>query len=686
MGADALPWPQSSNSVELRQRAAKAKVLCVGAGGIGCELLKTLALSGFQDIQVIDLDTIETSNLNRQFLFRARHVGSSKAAVAAEAVRCFAPGASIIPHQGNVKDTAYGVSFFAGFDLVLNGLDNMEARRHVNRLTLAAGTPLVESGTEGFLGQVTPHIKGLTECYECRPKPMPKSYPVCTIRNTPDKPIHCIVWAKELLFPRLFGRPEDITDLDEEDDKAAPPPAVAMSVDAKQLPLPNLDSVAAKQQAALAGQTAPRFAETAASAAKQEAADKSFFLRRESECSSLYARRIFTRVFTHDIERVLRMEDLWKSRQPPQPLQLDALLPVPTSGCYHRVEGADQMPRASASTVLGFSDPHARLSVKDLAALFIVAITRYLDHRPSEVGSAVFDKEDDLAVDFVTAAANLRSACYNIEGQSLFDAKGMAGSIVHAVATTNALISGLITLEALKLLAGATHACKNTMVLQHVSCSRLVYPTTTDPPNKCCMVCGTSQLHMSINTASTPLSGFIDQVLKKRLALVSPTVSCDNFIYEEGPDLEADEAAESAAHRPTMLADLPGGGIRDGSIVHISDQAQAFDVQVIVTHQDEWDEEKNPEGFTLKGTVPTATRDPEGGGKEGDVEGDGNDTDSDSGFEILAPVSVSELESVLLPAQGRAEPREPSSKRNREADDGASPEQPQKRRPDAASR
>ena len=56
--------------------------------------------------------------------------------------------------QGNVKDAEYDVDFFRSFDLVLNGLDNMEARRHVNRLALAAGTPLVESGTEGYLGQV----------------------------------------------------------------------------------------------------------------------------------------------------------------------------------------------------------------------------------------------------------------------------------------------------------------------------------------------------------------------------------------------------------------------------------------------------------------------------------------------------------------------------------------------------
>ncbi len=56
--------------------------------------------------------------------------------------------------QGNIKDTKYDVDFFRGFDIVLNGLDNLEARRHVNRLCLAAEVPLVESGTEGYNGQV----------------------------------------------------------------------------------------------------------------------------------------------------------------------------------------------------------------------------------------------------------------------------------------------------------------------------------------------------------------------------------------------------------------------------------------------------------------------------------------------------------------------------------------------------
>ena len=74
-------------------------------------------------------------------------------------------------------------------------------------------------------------------------------------------------------------------------------------------------------------------------------------------------------------------------------------------------------------------------------------------------------------------------------------------------------------------------------------------------------------------------------MLKKRLALVSPTLVADAFMYEEGPDLEPDEAAESAAFKTVALAALPGGGVRNGAIVAVSDQAQAFEAQLVVSHR-----------------------------------------------------------------------------------------------------
>jgi len=77
---------------------------------------------------------------------------------------------------------------------------DLDARRHVNRMCMAGNVPLVESGTAGYLGQVQPLLKDRTECFDCIPKPTPKTYPVCTIRSTPSQPIHCIVWSKSYLM------------------------------------------------------------------------------------------------------------------------------------------------------------------------------------------------------------------------------------------------------------------------------------------------------------------------------------------------------------------------------------------------------------------------------------------------------------------------------------------------------
>jgi ubiquitin-like 1-activating enzyme E1 B len=153
-----------------------------------------MALMGFRHVEVIDLDTIDQSNLNRQLLFRSQHVGQPKCKVSCEVAMNMIPDADknatdLQPvhyksYLGNVCDNEkFNVHFVKQFDLCLNALDNVVARRRVNRLCLAAGIPLVESGTTGYLGQVTCIDKASgVACYECTTQETQKVYPICTIR------------------------------------------------------------------------------------------------------------------------------------------------------------------------------------------------------------------------------------------------------------------------------------------------------------------------------------------------------------------------------------------------------------------------------------------------------------------------------------------------------------------------
>ncbi|XP_005995287.1 NEDD8-activating enzyme E1 catalytic subunit isoform X6 [Latimeria chalumnae] len=106
------------------------KILVIGAGGLGCELLKNLALSGFRKIHVIDMDTIDVSNLNRQFLFRPKDVGRPKAEVASEFINNRISGCSVVPHFKKIQE--FDETFYRQFHIIVCGLDSIIARRWIN--------------------------------------------------------------------------------------------------------------------------------------------------------------------------------------------------------------------------------------------------------------------------------------------------------------------------------------------------------------------------------------------------------------------------------------------------------------------------------------------------------------------------------------------------------------------------
>ncbi|CAD0041509.1 unnamed protein product [Aureobasidium pullulans] len=455
-----------------------ARILVVGAGGIGCELLKNLVCTGFGEIHVVDLDTIDLSNLNRQFLFRHAHIKKSKALVAREAASKFNPNVKIEAHHANIKDPQFNVDWFRSFVIVFNALDNLDARRHVNRMCLAADVPLIESGTTGFNGQVQPIRKRLTECYDCAPKETPKSFPVCTIRSTPSQPIHCIVWAKSYLFNELFGISEDqASDLDHTSDEN------------------NKEEIAELK--------------------KEAAALKEI---RASMGSTEFPQKVFDKVFTQDIKRLLGMEDMWKMRKPPTALDFETVN-AEAANVDLQTLADDQKDWSLAENFAVFADSLIRLSDR-------------LDklRAAQETGNAppilTFDKDDRDTLDFVAAAANLRSITFGIETKSEFDIKQMAGNIIPAIATTNATTAALCVLQAFKIMRGDWAKAK--MVFLTKSTERVINKESLRPPRPDCGVCATAYARLVINTEKTTLESFVKDVLVKKLGYSQDEVEVSN--------------------------------------------------------------------------------------------------------------------------------------------------------------
>ncbi|KAL2819816.1 hypothetical protein BJX63DRAFT_381811 [Aspergillus granulosus] len=212
---DWVPGEETIKSLE------ESKILVIGAGGLGCEILKNLALSGFKNIHVIDMDTIDISNLNRQFLFRQSDIGKPKAEVAAAFVEKRVKGVKITPYVGKIQDK--DEDYYMQFKIIVCGLDSIEARRWINSTLVGmvdmdnpeSLKPLIDGGTEGFKGQARVILPSLTSCIECQldmhaPRP---AVPLCTIATIPRQPQHCIEWAHQIAWQDK--RKDDVFDSDD---------------------------------------------------------------------------------------------------------------------------------------------------------------------------------------------------------------------------------------------------------------------------------------------------------------------------------------------------------------------------------------------------------------------------------------------------------------------------------------
>ncbi|KAL4677298.1 hypothetical protein H8957_008188 [Semnopithecus entellus] len=455
---------------DLQEKLGKQKYFLVGAGAIGCELLKNFAMIGLGcreggEIIVTDMDTIEKSNLNRQFLFRPWDVTKLKSDTAAAAVRQMNPHIRVTSHQNRVgpdTERIYDDDFFQNLDGVANALDNVDARMYMDRRCVYYRKPLLESGTLGTKGNVQVVIPFLTESYSSSQDPPEKSIPICTLKNFPNAIEHTLQWARDE-FEGLFKQPAE-----------------------------NVNQYL----------TDPKFVErTLRLAGTQplevlEAVQRSLVLQRPqtwADCVTWACHHWHTQ-YSNNIRQLLHNfppDQLTSSGAPfwsgpkrcPHPLTFDVNNPLhldyvmAAANLFAQTYGlTGSQDRAAVATLLQsvqvpeftpksgvkihVSDQElqsANASVDDSRLEELKATLPSPDRLPGfKMYPIDFEKDDDsnFHMDFIVAASNLRAENYDIPPADRHKSKLIAGKIIPAIATTTAAVVGLVCLELYKVVQG----------------------------------------------------------------------------------------------------------------------------------------------------------------------------------------------------------------------------------------
>lgn len=431
-------------------------------------------------------------------------------------------------------------------------------------MCLAADVALIESGTTGFNGQVQVIKKGKTACYDCTEKEVPKSYPVCTIRSTPSQPIHCIVWAKSYLLPELFGLSENEETPDQLDTTE------------------DADNVAEIKTLEAEAQALKRI--------------------RESMGQASFAQQVFDKVFNEDIERLRGMEDMWKTRR--RPISLDyATLQSEFTSSTNSTISSDQNPWNLLENFSIFQSSLDRLSTRFKEELETATKAAQSTNSSATHPAITFDKDDADTLDFVTSTSNIRSHIFSIPLQSKFTVKQMAGNIIPAIATTNAMTAGLCVLQSFKVLRGDYMRAKMLFLESGASGARAVNSEPPRPPNPECAVCGVANGTVEVDIERATLGDLVQGVLRGELGYGEEltVMNEDGMIYD--PDMD-----DMLAKR---FAEL---GVKDESFLTVVDDEEVGEPRVNLVLAVK--SRRMPEGGRL---VVLAEAD----GEDGSVEGEG---------------------------------------------------------------
>ncbi|KAI6227320.1 hypothetical protein M3Y99_01268400 [Aphelenchoides fujianensis] len=393
----------------------------VGAGAIGCELLKNFAMMGVGcsakgQVKITDMDQIELSNLNRQFLFRRNDIGGKKSEVASRAVKQFNQDLNIEALTERVAEDTEHVftdDFFSGLSGVANALDNVDARRYMDRRCVYYELPLLESGTMGAKGNtqvVYPHVT--------------ETFPICTLKHFPYEIQHTIQWGRGQ-FEDLFTNPAEKDCIKWARDLFQHNYHNDIAQLLHNFPADQLTSGGTKFW----------------SGTKRCPHTLNFDINEKFHFDFVYAASIL-RAEQYKLQPITDRQQFAQvaTGYSPPAFQPQKGVKIATTEAEAQAEGGEDGESGSdpESHIDGLKLALARLQLSNAELLNVID----------------FEKDDDTNhhVEFVTAASNLRAENYDIPQADAMKTKQIAGRIIPALSTTTAVVAGLVCIELYKVI------------------------------------------------------------------------------------------------------------------------------------------------------------------------------------------------------------------------------------------
>ncbi|KAJ0261858.1 Ubiquitin-activating enzyme E1 1 [Hirschfeldia incana] len=472
---------------KFQQKLEDAKVFTVGSGALGCEFLKNMALMGVScgsegKLTVTDDDIIEKSNLSRQFLFRDWNIGQAKSTVAASAAATINPKFNVEALQNRVgaeTENVFDDAFWENLTVVVNALDNVNARLYVDSRCLYFQKPLLESGTLGAKCNTQMVIPHLTENYGASRDPPEKQAPMCTVHSFPHNIDHCLTWARSEFEGLLEKTPAEVN-------------AYLSS------PVEYTNSMMSAGDAQ-ARDTLERIVECLEKEKCEDFQDCLTWARLRFE--DYFVNRVKQLMYTFPEDAATSTgAPFWSApKRFPRPLQYSSSdpsllnfitatailraetfgIPVPewTKSPKEAAEAIDRVivpdfePRKDAKIVTDEKATTLTTASVDDAAVIndLIAKLEQCRHHLSpdfRMKPIQFEKDDDTNyhMDVIAGLANMRARNYSIPEVDKLKAKFIAGRIIPAIATSTAMATGLVCLELYKVLDGGhkVEAYRNT--------------------------------------------------------------------------------------------------------------------------------------------------------------------------------------------------------------------------------